>query len=97
MVSPSKPQQRAKPERTNSNHREIARSLSPNTSPKILGKTAPLRRPLEAELEKCGDVVSETAGFASQLKMELALNSLSRAFQEIAETKAGISSFVQTY
>ena len=29
--------------------------------------------------------------------MELALNSLSRAFQEIAETKAGISSFVQTY
>ena len=29
--------------------------------------------------------------------MELALNSLSLAFQEIAETKAGISSFVQTY
>jgi hypothetical protein len=42
-------------------------------------------------------VIGETAEFVSHLKMELALNSLSRAFQEIAETKAGISSFVQTY
>ena len=80
------------------------RSLSPKSSPRIIGKSFGVlpflkQKPVIIETlnsdETTIDYDKQLPG--SNIKVELALNSLSKAFQEIYDTKTGIFSIVSSF
>lgn len=77
--------------------------MSPKTSPKIINKTVGIHpfnrsKPIIIETLNSEDTIDfDTKQAGTTIKVDLVLNSLSRAFQEIYETKTGIFTIVSSF
>ena len=101
QVSEKKPRNRSN-QKGSQERENKPRSLSPKTSPKIINKTVGIHpfnrsKPIIIETLNSDETIDFDNKQGSTIKVDLVLNSLSRAFQEIYETKTGIFTIVSSF